>query len=104
MIADCQSSSRVVGSEADSQAPVTPGRLPQIAMAMSTSRVTLTPNPWAEGARLESSVLPQDQHVRQFLDVGGELCCFEDVSKTWCHRTLLGEWISQKTGEDVPER
>jgi hypothetical protein len=31
------------------------------------------------------------------------LCCFKDVSKTWCHRTMLGEWISQKVGEEVRE-
>jgi hypothetical protein len=31
------------------------------------------------------------------------LCCLEDVSKTWCHRTMLGEWISQKVGEEVRE-
>jgi hypothetical protein len=32
------------------------------------------------------------------------LLCFEDLAKpgAWCHRTLLGEWISQKLGEEVP--
>ena len=31
------------------------------------------------------------------------LCCFEDVSKSWCHRTMLGQWISEKTGVEVSE-
>jgi hypothetical protein len=34
------------------------------------------------------------------------LLCFCDLTRPdgWCHRTMLGEWISQKTGEDVPAR
>ena len=34
------------------------------------------------------------------------LLCFCGLTRPdgWCHRTMLGEWISQKTGEDVPAR
>jgi len=34
------------------------------------------------------------------------LLCFEDLSRpgVWCHRSLLAEWISQHTGETIPER
>ena len=33
------------------------------------------------------------------------LLCFEDVSRpgAWCHRTVLGEWISQKLAVEVRE-
>jgi uncharacterized protein YeaO (DUF488 family) len=31
------------------------------------------------------------------------LLCFEDVSKTWCHRSMLSRWITERTGLEVPE-
>jgi hypothetical protein len=33
------------------------------------------------------------------------LLCFEDLSKpdTWCHRTILREWLQERTGVIVPE-
>jgi hypothetical protein len=33
------------------------------------------------------------------------LLCYEDLSKpdSWCHRTVLGQWINEKTGAEVRE-
>ena len=33
------------------------------------------------------------------------LCCWEDLTKpgAWCHRTHLAAWISEHTGENIPE-
>jgi hypothetical protein len=31
------------------------------------------------------------------------LLCYEDVSKTWCHRSMLSRWITERTGLEVPE-
>jgi Protein of unknown function, DUF488 len=50
-------------------------------------------------------ILAELQELREGYDQPIVLLCFEDLSKpgAWCHRALLGEWISQKTGEEVPE-
>lgn len=38
-------------------------------------------------------------------DVPLVLLCFEDLTTigAWCHRSLLAEWLSEKTGLEVPE-
>lgn len=38
-------------------------------------------------------------------DVPIVLLCFDKLWQpdTWCHRTMFGEWWSERTGEDVPE-
>lgn len=40
-----------------------------------------------------------------YAPLGLVLLCYEDLSKpgAWCHRTMLGEWISQKLDLEVPE-
>jgi hypothetical protein len=31
------------------------------------------------------------------------LLCYEDLSKSWCHRTMFAEWYESKTGIVIPE-
>ena len=56
--------------------------------------------------RLTPKILAELQELQEGYCAPLILLCFEDLSKpdVWCHRTMLAEWINQKTGEDVPER
>lgn len=47
-------------------------------------------------------ILAELQEMREGYDQPLVLLCFEPPG-AFCHRTLLGEWIMQKTGEPVEE-
>ncbi|WP_367139340.1 hypothetical protein [Saccharothrix sp. HUAS TT1] len=59
--------------------------------------------------RTQRQALDQADILRAAAGVGDDvplvLLCFEDLATVglWCHRTLLAEWISAKTGLEVPE-
>jgi uncharacterized protein DUF488 len=31
------------------------------------------------------------------------LCCFEDLRRSWCHRTMLAGWLEEHLGEQIPD-
>jgi hypothetical protein len=52
--------------------------------------------------RKTPKVLAELQELREGYDAPLVLLCFEPAG-SFCHRTLLAEWISQHTGEAIPE-
>jgi uncharacterized protein DUF488 len=56
--------------------------------------------------KLTLKLLAELQDLRGGYDQPMVLLCHCDLTRPdgWCHRTILDEWISQKTGDDVPER
>ena len=54
--------------------------------------------------RLTPKVLAELQELREGYDAPLVLLCHCDLAEGFCHRRFLAEWITQHTGEAIPER
>ncbi len=54
----------------------------------------------------ELGVEAADELLRQAFERAGRdlvLLCYEDLSKSWCHRRMFAAWYEGKTGIVIPE-